>query len=1116
MPSDHLADYDRSYHLYAYLFACLAFSQKSSGEINANAIGERLGKKELRRFVTALLQENLTLEERQKKLSRLSLTTTGDLVSLLGSLRQNLAAAYQAFELPHTRLLTPEDVLAALSRLVELTPAERNTLGLRAGDGLTLLQRSLLILQTVGGLENYEMLMRIYKAAVGLDFARAEPTLTNLGEVDDLITDVVRQSLDFLPPQAPRPAGHSSVQRREDTIHELTLKARREVRRLLARSGNQQLAGSGEAIVDSYVCHYLQPAFVTKLAQTIVANERLTDQFPVYLKRITLIPSGPLPFADKDLGSALQTSGPYPALLHPALRQLDQGIGRPRRSDLPGPGDYELASQEATQVVLEFYVKVPEGYQPLLGDGLDRIGSQDRRRIDFSLSSTGIGGALSHVIKVINRALLQDIPCLHDYFPIAHDVTSTQAIIRDNVASPVWAHSLVKLCRRQVLGQTLHACQEDRFSNYEDFSFADPIGHGDYCGFDFLLSQVQASLQARLQAIRSAGIQPGQYIQQLCQRVERSQVMQDAWTCLQGYPFSSLAMIGMIEQNLLPSGPAAAPLQKGDPYIYFDACLAIAEALLDEGIYRPVRPYLRRLEILDRLVEQGLETNPIGTEPFEVFSGALVIRYLLCLANYYYIYDTDDRDPRYLPPNCEADVNRDILVQRAWEALDQAQRHISLRLRKYVVLNEVSQGTFHPHYLLLSRIAFLRTKLLLFFPRRVPRDDDYLPTESFVGRQRTEASIHWGRLYLAEKSRLYAAADGNSEIYACFAAMQSWIYLIAAYAEPSKLNLAGASSGTLPRQLGPSQCFAWAKQLRDHALITYAETGRQCYYQIKEKSGLLKDNLDQFGAYCIEKIPPIYETRGEHYTQLSQSATDLLVLDMSLLAVYPKDLPKLSPHHPTRTIYLFGTNACYLFFIRGLYMVCSNVAQEFDAEDTPKEAIDWDAKLRHAARLLNTAWAMAEAGGSVQKDKRQGRRTYRISRSFNRRGGAAAFSSPDVDSIGDLYPRRISEISELGKLFAVACLVLRLSLVPTAEGAALEADIDALLLSLHNMQSSPSSRTERALIKRQKRYNGHLDSYITEATACLREYQRRARLGLAVWDQRDDLMAQLFALLIQA
>ncbi|HIK46780.1 MAG TPA: hypothetical protein IGR64_18180 [Leptolyngbyaceae cyanobacterium M65_K2018_010] len=1121
MPSDNPADSERSYHLYYYLCACLAFTQKSNGEINAKGIEDLLGKNELRRFVKALLQDDLSPREKQERLRRLSRnTTTGDVVKLLRNLRQGLQKAYQDFELPHTRVLTPGDILTALHKLVELAPKERTALGLQAGDGLTLLQRSLLILQTVGGLENYEMLLRIYKAAVGLDFARAEVPLENLGAVDALIAQVVKQSLDsFLPTQNTRKAANAAVQRRDDTLKQLTRKAQREVRRLLARSGNQQLSNSGDAIINSYVRQYLQPAFVTKLAQSIVANERLTDQFPVYLKRITFMPSGPLPFPDKELDGLPQSSDPYPPLLHPALRELDQSVRRAPYPDLPGPGDYELASQEATQVVVEFYIKVPETYVPLIGDVLGRLGSKNRRRIDFSVSSTGIGGALSHVIKVINKTLLQDIPCLGEYFPIAHDVTSTQAIIRDNVASPVWAHSLVKLCRRQLLGETLNACQDDQFRNYEDFSFGDPIGHGDYCGFDFILAQAQASLQARLQAIRNAGIRPDRYIQQLCQRVERSQVMQDAWTCLRGYPFSSLAMVGMVEQSLLPEGPeATGPLQNMASDVVFDAYLSIAEALLDEGVYRPVRAYLTRLEILDRFVEQGLETSPAEAEPFEVFSGALVIRYLLCLANYYYLYDTSDSDPQYLPPRCQVDVNRDILVQQAWKTLDLAQRHISLRLRKYVVLNEVSQGTFHPHYLLLSRVAFLRAKLLLFFPRRVSHDDTCLPTENFTRQQpRTEASIHWGRLYLAEKARLYAAADGDSEVYACYAAIQAWIYLIAAYTRDENLNLAKPGDGNRSRQLNPKQCLDWARRLRNHALITYAETGRHCYYQIKEKSGLSKDDGDEFGVYYIEKIPPIYETRGEQYAQLSQSATELLVLDMSLLAINPKDLPKVSPYHPSQNIYLFGTNACYLFFIRGLFMLCSNGASEFD-DDAGGEGIDWNAKLLHATRLLNTAWALAEEGGMVEKYEQDGKETYRLTRSFNcngnRSGTANSVSFPEINSIRDLYPRRISEIADLGKLFAAACLVLRLPLVSMGDRPSLNADIDALLSSLHSSYSLQHSHTHQELLQHQRRYNGHLERYADQAVNCLQRYQRSTSPAEEVAKTRNNLVKELFEIML--
>ncbi|MEB3251524.1 MAG: hypothetical protein VKO01_05225 [Cyanobacteriota bacterium] len=633
--------------------------------------------------------------------------TTGELVKMLTYLRQNPSAAANDDEAP-LRVLTPEDVITALGKLVELAPEERSALGLTAGDGVTLLQRSLVVLQTTGGLDNYEMLLKIYKAAIGLDFGRAEVPLENLKDVDSLIAEVVRDALPMLDTSKtknkskPRLNGYNQTQ--PTRIQVLTRKAQREIRRLLARSGNQQLVGSGDglAMVNAYIKYYLQPTFVRKLTQTLVTNEQLTDQFPIYLKRITLLPVGPLPFADKQfldqpLDNDRQDEGPYPPLLNLDLHRLPKKPAGQKQlafQEEPGPMDYELASQEATRVILEFYLKVPEGYEPIIG--FDYLSSEDRRRIDFTVSSTGIGGALSHVIKVINRALLHDIPCLADYFPMAHDVTSTQVIVRDNVASPVWAHNLVKLCRRDTLGEALKAFQREGFKEYEEFSFADPLGQGDYCGFDFLLSQAQAALQSRLDAIRKAGVRPEDYITQVCQQQERALAMEKARNCLLGYPFSSLAMIGLVHSRLLPPHHPTQ-LATADPDIYFEAYLTIIEALLDEGAYRRVLDYLRCLTTLDPLVEQGLEEVPSQHEPLAVFSGTLVIRYLICLAHYYYLCDPEDKD--YLH-GCPQDANRQTLVQEAWQILEKAQRHIDLRLRKYVALNEVSQGTFHPHYLL--------------------------------------------------------------------------------------------------------------------------------------------------------------------------------------------------------------------------------------------------------------------------------------------------------------------------------------------------------------------------------------------------------------------------------
>ncbi|PSN19825.1 hypothetical protein C7271_05320 [filamentous cyanobacterium CCP5] len=1125
MPRSSLADHQRIYRIYHYLCACLAIKRKSDGTPNATGTSNRLNRaKDFRKTVGLVFQGEDVWLKNVSQSSKTANLTTGDVVEMLGNLHQSLQEDYRAYEEPYTRVLTISDILTALYHLVELTPQERDRLGLSAGDGLTLLQRAVLILQVIGGLENYEMLFRIYKAAVGLDFTNAEPALENLHEVDELIAKTVEKALSYLPDLPHRRSHHSeSRQGKQETVLQLTQKAQREIRRLMARSGNQQSLIVGSMVVNSYVQHYLQPAFVAKLAQTVVANERLTDQFPVYLKRVTIEASGPLPFADRELG-ILQGDGPYAALLHPALRRLERKSDGGHSKDLPGPGDYELASQEATRVIGEFYLKVPEGYQPEVQRVFQKIASEDGQRIDFSVSSTGIGGSLSHVIKVINRAILLDLPCLNPYFSIAHDVTSTQTIIRENVASPIWAHSLVKLCHKRTVGQTLQACGQEQLRFYEAFAFADPIGHGDYCGFDFLIAQAQAALQARLQAIRNAGVSSEDYLQHLCHRIERTIALENAWSYLRGYPFSSFAMIGAIDQEILQPTVGDRPLTREDPYVCFDACLSTVEALLDEGVYRRAWKYLERLEVLNGIAHQGLTMTQTrsGEEvvEFEVFSGALIIRYLLCQANYFYIYDPNDRDPSYLPPGCGADINREVLTQRAWKVLDQAQQHVWLRLRKYVVINEVSQGTFHPHYCLLARIVFLRMKLLVFFPRFVPQDDRYLPTERFSGQQRTEASIHWGRLFLAEKARLYAAADGDSEIYACYAACQCWLHLMAAFAPVEQLNLPARSGSDLPERgltLSAEQCIDWAKKLRDHALISYADMGRYYYNQIKEKSGL-PGELENFGSFRIQKLQAIYEARGQQYAEWTASSRDVLVLDMSLLSVTADDLPKLAPKHPDRSIYLFGTNACYLFFARGLYLLCSNDTQEFQA-NAPDQPIDWEPKLRLAMRLLDMAWAIAEDGGHVAREENSPERMRTIHRTQSDPEAYSEtpyYSTPDVDSVRDLYPRRINEIVDLSKVFSAASMVLRLGLTSQAERSQLRTDIDRLLDTLQS--TNRLNRTVRALLSRQTRYNSHLQPYLDQAKTILQRQAATAMVEAAAPDMpkmRDRLLRELFSALIQ-
>ena len=229
----------------------------------------------------------------------------------------------------------------------------------------------------------------------------------------------------------------------------------------------------------------------------------------------------------------------------------------------------------------------------------------------------------------------------------------------------------------------------------------------------------------------------------------------------------------------------------------------------------------------------------------------------------------------------------------------------------------------------------------------------------------------------------------------------------------------------------------------------------------------------------------------------------------------------------TRKIYLFGTRACYLFFIRGLWMLCSDVNQEFDLNSSSPQAIDWGAKFSHASRLLHVAWTMAEEGGMVHssKDPEDGVRRFRITRPFSHTPDLpVGFSNRETDAIRDLYPQRVGEIADLAKVFAVAAMVLQLFLPQArADRPSLETDIDLLLNSLHsshNLTHSPpeNCRTQRALLKQQSRYNPHLEGYLGEVARCLRQYKREALTNNSgmdtpreIQDRRDRLVRDLFS-----
>jgi hypothetical protein len=133
--------------------------------------------------------------------------------------------------------------------------------------------------------------------------------------------------------------------------------------------------------------------FIRRLTKSIVENQILAEEFPVYLKYIE-------------------------------IQQIQQSM--------PQDDDYQ-DSLSAYTVKVHFYLKNAQG-----------------EREDFYEEVTGIGSPLSHAIAAMNRVLLWDIKSLKEYVPIAKQITFNTEIIGSSNNGSIWGHYVVGLCKRPI------------------------------------------------------------------------------------------------------------------------------------------------------------------------------------------------------------------------------------------------------------------------------------------------------------------------------------------------------------------------------------------------------------------------------------------------------------------------------------------------------------------------------------------------------------------------------------------------------------------------------------------------------------------------------------------
>lgn len=678
-----------------------------------------------------------------------------------------------------------------------------------------------------------------------------------------------------------------------------------------------------------------------------------------------------------------------------------------------------LQKQFAYKVKVHFYVRFPETYTPAFGDEERQTSyfNKRERKLEFFEEVTGIGSPIYHIIAAINKVLLWDIPELIDYFPVAQIILSNNDFFGSS--SLVRSYTLVNLCKKDDIENAVQDNQsyDTVVSHYEP-------AYGEYCGFDLVEVAAKAALHARLRAIKQTGIKPDQYLTQLCYRVEELNAFRKAESYLNFYPFSLKAMEVYLNQTIFLDKYRTVDhdynfVEKDAdiPWtsVAYDAHLTIAEAYLKEGLYQIAKKFLD-------VLKPHIEKARIGKK--YSLQDSLLAKYELCQFRYHYLTDLKDNGDA---DNPQSTRERSSSIRAAIKSLNYAEEYLKQLLRKYYTIGACAQSNFHPFFYLFSRIYAHRAKVYIF-------------TSSYTDLPSREFYSFIQPIRLLEKARIYAARDGSTSLYSCWTAYQSWCYLMVAYLgdyEPSP-----------NKEFSREECIDWSRRLIEHAIICYHHTGKLCYQQIKDNGGRITDNFrenkyyERYGNIQIQVAPLIQELQegSAASDQKYEQDKNFINIDFSLLK-------KICPDDE-QSVYLFGTHSSIIIFAMGMLELCDEKRQHRELQQS----------INKACKMFIYCSAIAE-DGIISKRDAENEKIYceRI------------FAKGD-ELVRGLYPHRLTQFADLGKIWAATCKVILCLSEQTADWE----EIDELLKRLPKLNSiTPGLQKSCG----QKRYNGHLENH---------------------------------------
>ncbi|MBD1866108.1 hypothetical protein H6F95_02075 [Cyanobacteria bacterium FACHB-471] len=996
-----------------------------------------------------------------------------ELVEILGNLAQRNSP-----EKPLTR----EDSLRLVQKFVELDPEEKAKLRLSSKNYNAVIQQGIRIIELDDHGDYLEEVLKFYDSL--FEQPRNLP-VAKVSEQDEIKT-IIRSVLK----EYQINANDETVSNYLGMVNSIRL-------RIETESGMNNIKTDKDRLTNQ---------FVKSLTQSVVENAILTSNLPIFIGYFDIKKVDPLPLF-------LRNKNQDKELLNPFFDSLRESMNI-------------VENQHAHTIRMNFYVKISdqfrEEYKILFPEEQDIENSEVFK---FYIESSGTGGKITHLARLVSLSLLKDIPCLARYFPVAHDILLVSpGVLRANNSSPLLYHTLTTLCEKKYIETAL---KEEK--SYTSVCSNQQAFYGNYCGFDLLECAVNSTLIARLRAIKKTGVKPIEYLTQLCHRNERLDQFKKALSYLKSYPFSLLAMQSHLEKTIFHEVLASNPNQlisildteiESNSFqkwseITHEAYLELIDAYLTEGLYKSAGKLIERIK---SFIED--ERN------FEAIGSTIRTKFEICLARYFSIVVGVDE---FNNPDRGHFTEPLVLVKKALSHLDNAERILEERQKKYEVINERAQSSFSPFFSLRAQISFHRAKLHLFYSIA---DDQSLKAEE------SNLPGHLNSIFLLEKARIFSGIDGDTEFYSYYSAYQAIAYIVAAFLLEENTS-----------QFSRENCLSWAYRLIEHAVVCYSDMGNDCYQKIKEKSGIGSGESNKedmgvrpYGGYEIQNIPSIREIPKSsepqpfYFRNLKRSPNqNFIYLDMEALSVEANDL-RIFKSTQLTDVYLFGTYACVILFARGLHILCTaNTPENFFTE------------IELASRLFTYAWASAEDGCvSMPSDKSNS--SYRLERRFflgnTNRSESRAYNeyweeyynrfSPlyqqEIASIRDIYPHRVTEIADFGKIFAAVCKLLLLHCNMSTEDLwdcpkrdELETDITALLEQLHSASSKPIDEPDYRC--GQHKFNEHfyrsfnrIKRYlIGETTGKLNEFiSNPERLGISqLMSIRDELVKIIFRYLFE-